>query len=101
MGLTMGERRAFTEEVAGRYRRAGRKEKGVILAEFVESTGYSRNKYAIHLLNSWGRTRLGAHRWSDGQARRRTAPTPQAPRATAPLRPGGAEGPQTGNNIVD
>ena len=38
-------------------RRAGKKQKGVILGEFVESTGYQR-KYAIHLLNSWGRTRV-------------------------------------------
>ena len=57
MGLTMGERRALTEQVARRYRSAARKDKTVILGEFVEATGYTR-KYAIHLLNSWGRTRL-------------------------------------------
>ena len=57
MGLTMSEKRALTEEVVRRYRRAGKKQKGVILGEFVESTGYQR-KYAIHLLNSWGRTRV-------------------------------------------
>ena len=57
MGLTMGERRALTEQVARRYRSAGRKDKTVILGEFVEATGYTR-KYAIHLLNSWGRTRV-------------------------------------------
>ena len=57
MGLTMGERRALTDQVARRYRRAARKDKTVILGEFVEATGYSR-KYAIHLLNSWRRTRL-------------------------------------------
>ena len=28
-----------------------------MLGEFVQTTGYTR-KYAIHLLNSWGRTRL-------------------------------------------
>ena len=56
MGLTMSERRSLTEEVVRRYRRAGKKEKGVILGEFVKSSGYKR-KYAIHLLNSWGRTR--------------------------------------------
>ena len=38
-------------------RRAGRKEKGRILDQFVKSTGYKR-KYAIHLLNWWGRTRV-------------------------------------------
>ncbi len=57
MGLTMGERRALTEQVARRYRSASRKDKTVILGEFVEATGYTR-KYAIHLLNSWGRTRM-------------------------------------------
>ena len=57
MGLRMGERRALTEQVARRYRQADRKEKAVILGEFVQTTGYTR-KYAIHLLNSWGRTRL-------------------------------------------
>ena len=57
MGLSMGERKALTEQVARRYRRAGKKEKAVMLGEFVQTTGYTR-KYAIHLLNSWGRTRL-------------------------------------------
>ncbi len=85
MGLTMGERRALTEQVARRYRSATRKDKTVILGEFVEATGYTR-KYAIHLLNSWGRYPRGAHRRTDGQARGRTPPAPQAPRATAPLR---------------
>ncbi len=58
MGLTMGERRALTEQVARRYRSAARKDKTVILGEFVEATGYTR-KYAIHLLNSWGRALRG------------------------------------------
>ena len=56
MGLTMSYRRSLTAEVVGRYRRAGKKQKGVILGEFVKSSGYKR-KYAIHLLNSWGRAR--------------------------------------------
>ncbi len=56
MGLTMSEKRALTDQVVRRYRRAGKKEKGVILGEFVQTTGYQR-KYAISLLNSWGRTR--------------------------------------------
>ncbi len=38
----MGERRVVTKEYAVRYRKAGRKEKGRILGEFVESTGYHR-----------------------------------------------------------
>ena len=57
MGLKMSSRRDLTEQRAQQYRRAGRKEKGRILDEFVKSTGYKR-KYAIHLLNRWGRTRV-------------------------------------------
>ena len=53
MGLAMSTRRELTEQLARRYRRASRKEKGVILDEFVETTGYQR-KYAIQLLNWWG-----------------------------------------------
>ena len=57
MGLKMSSRRELTEQQARRYRRAGKKEKGRILDEFVESTEYQR-KYAIHLLTWWGRTRM-------------------------------------------
>ena len=57
MGLKMSSRRELTEQHAQRYRRASKKEKGRILDEFVESTGYQR-KYAIHLLTWWGRTRM-------------------------------------------
>lgn len=56
MGLTMDGRRSLTDEVVRRYRAAGKREKGRILDEFVANTGYQR-KYAIHLLNSWGRVR--------------------------------------------
>lgn len=55
--MTMGARRSLTDEVVRRYRAAGKRKKGRILDEFVENTGYER-KYAIHLLNSWGRDRL-------------------------------------------
>ena len=55
MGLTMSEKRALTDQVVRRYHRAGKKEKRIILGECVQTTGYQR-KYAIHLLNSWGRT---------------------------------------------
>lgn len=57
MGLKMSSRRDLTEQHARRYRRASKQEKGRILDEFVESTGYQR-KYAIHVLNWWGRTRV-------------------------------------------
>ena len=57
MGLKMSSRRDLTEQDARRYRRAGKKEKGRILDQFVKSTWYKR-KYAIHQLNWWGRTRV-------------------------------------------
>ena len=63
MGLAMSTRRELTEELAQRYRRASRKEKGCILDQFVQTTGY-RRKYAIQLLNWWGRSRLV---WIDGK----------------------------------
>jgi hypothetical protein len=50
MGLDMKQKKALTKEVAGRYRKAGLKEKTAILNEFVANTGYDR-KYAITMLN--------------------------------------------------
>jgi len=55
MGLDMHQRKALTEELARRYRTAGKKEKGKILDEFTSVTGYHR-KYASHLLTHWGKT---------------------------------------------
>jgi hypothetical protein len=52
----MGERRAVTAQLASRYRKSSKKEKGKILEEFIALTGYHR-KYAIWLLCSWGRKR--------------------------------------------
>ena len=88
MGLTMSEKRALTDQVVRRYRRAGKKEKGVILGEFVQTTGY-RRKYAIHLLELMGPHPLGEHRRQVGESRRRSPPALQAPPPTASLRPGG------------
>ena len=59
----MSTRRELTEELARQYRQASRKEKGRILDQFVQTTGYQR-KYAIQLLNWWGRSRLV---WIDGK----------------------------------
>jgi hypothetical protein len=54
MGLDMKSRQKITGEVSSRYRDAGKKEKSVILNEFVQTTGYSR-KYAIHILKNYGK----------------------------------------------
>jgi len=54
MALTMKERKAVTRELATRYQRATKKERGLILGEFVELTGYNRS-YAAYLLRNWGR----------------------------------------------
>jgi hypothetical protein len=55
MGLTMDERKSLVRETARRYQRAGKKQKGRILEEFLHSTGYNR-KYAIHILANEGKT---------------------------------------------
>jgi len=54
MRLTMKERKRIAEATAGRYRKAGKKEKGVILTEFVELTGFARS-YAALVLRNQGR----------------------------------------------
>jgi len=63
MGMNMNERRAVTRETAGRYRKATKKAKGMILDEYCTLTGYSR-KYAIMVLSNWGKTILT---WIDGK----------------------------------
>ena len=50
----MAERRVLVRGVSGRYRRSSKKEKGRILDEFVEMTGYNRS-YAAWLLSQQGR----------------------------------------------
>jgi len=50
----MNERKRVAERTAGRYRRARKKEKTVILNEFVELTGYTRS-YARLVLRNHGR----------------------------------------------
>jgi hypothetical protein len=54
MRLTMKERKRIAETTAGRYRKAGKKEKGAILDEFVELTGFARS-YAALVLRNQGR----------------------------------------------
>jgi hypothetical protein len=48
-GMSRGSVKEYTEAVRRRYREAGRREKGVILEEFTEVTGYHR-KAVIRLL---------------------------------------------------
>ena len=50
----MKERKRIAAATAGRYRKAGKKEKGMILNEFVELTGFARS-YAALVLRNQGR----------------------------------------------
>ena len=50
----MKERKRIAEATAGRYRKASKKERGVILNEFVELTGFARS-YAAMVLRNQGR----------------------------------------------
>jgi len=50
----MVERRVLVKVFAGEYRRVRKKQKGVILDQFVEASGYERH-YAARLLRSQGR----------------------------------------------
>lgn len=54
MGLTMKERQSVTREIAGRYQKARKKDKGVILDDFVILTEYTRC-YASYILRNHGR----------------------------------------------
>jgi hypothetical protein len=54
MGLEMKVRRAVLKELAGRYQRDTKREKGLVLEEFVGLTGYNRC-YASWLLHNCGR----------------------------------------------
>src|SRR5215813_13502579 len=49
----MAERKAVTAAIRSRYQRASKKEKGKILAEFIELTGYHR-VYARSVLRTVG-----------------------------------------------
>lgn len=52
MGLDMKERNSVTRETAKRYKNARKKERNIILNEYVNLTGFHR-KYAIAKLNSF------------------------------------------------
>lgn len=54
--LTMRQKQALSQTIKKRYKKAGKKEKGSILNEFVASTGYNRS-YARRLFNNKKRGR--------------------------------------------
>jgi len=62
MGLEMKVRRAVLKELAGRYQRCTKREKGLVLDEFVGLTGYNRC-YASWLLRNCGRKVILPGKW--------------------------------------
>lgn len=54
MGLRMDEKRVITREVAKRYQKSSKKQKGRILDEFTALMGYNRS-YASHIMSNWDR----------------------------------------------
>lgn len=57
MGLSMREKKAVTQVTKKRYKKAGKKEKGRIVDEFVQLTGYTRC-YASYVLRDLHRRRV-------------------------------------------
>src|SRR4030067_534189 len=66
MSVKRGSKHELAEAMRGRYWAAGRKEKGHLLDECVEVTGYHR-KYALTLLRH-GKKRSGGPRRRGGRA---------------------------------
>ena len=62
MRLMMQERKRLAEATAGRYRKARKKDKGAILNEFVESTGFARSYAALVLRNQGREVQVGKAR---------------------------------------
>ncbi len=54
MGLEMRERQSVSREYAKRYQRSNKKDKSILLNEFIKLTGYRRD-YASFLLRSWNK----------------------------------------------
>jgi hypothetical protein len=74
MRLAMKERKKATSIVAPRYQKSRKKEKGSILNEFMELTGYGR-RYASYVLRSHGKKiRINEKAVMVGDVRRRTYP---------------------------
>ena len=88
MGLTMKERRLVTKALCAQYRKGTKKEKGMLLDQFVEATGYNRC-YARWLLRNHGRrVAVAPGKFVEGDVRtRRPPPRPvtYGPEVLAPL----------------
>jgi hypothetical protein len=83
MRLTMKERQSVTKALADQYRRASKKEKGRILDQYVEATGYNR-VYAARALRGHGkRVDTGTGVVLEGSVRIRTPRKPR-PRVYGP-----------------
>jgi len=73
MRLTVRERKKATAIVAPRYQKARKKDRGLILDEFTELTGYGR-RYASYVLRSHGRkVRINETTVMEGDIRKRNA----------------------------
>lgn len=57
MGLDMKTRKKLTAETAKRYCTASKKQKSIIIDEFVTNIGYNR-KYAIHILENSAKIKI-------------------------------------------
>lgn len=71
MRLTMKERRSVTAVVAKRYQKATKKEKGTILGEYIQLTGYNRCYAAFLLRNHDRRMRINNHTVLLGDCRKK------------------------------
>jgi hypothetical protein len=71
MRLTMKERKKAAAIIAPRYQKARKKDKGIILDEFIELTGYGR-RYASYVLRSHGKkVRISEKKVLIGDVRKR------------------------------
>jgi hypothetical protein len=55
MGLDMKDKKKICGQIARRYQKSGKKDKGKILDEYTETLGYNRNYFA-HILSNLGKT---------------------------------------------
>ena len=89
MRLTMKERKIVTKALCEQYRKAAKKDKGRLLNEVVEATGYNRG-YARWLLRQHGRrVSVGPGVAVEGDVRtrsRRERPRTYGPEVLAPLK---------------